>query len=328
MDRPTNSRHVAPANLSRADVASRGPLPRVVSERRRDRPTTGLRPSLSAKTGSLKRVGLCRRPVRLPESSATGARPAHDIFTDDPDANAAASREAEDRRVWCVRADDAEAATAWTPATGGSEAHRRRAQPGETRAGPPRCATRSSTACATAASRPAPPGPQPGRGPGRRRPRRPRADHRPRPAAARRGRRRRRRPARPPLPARRTPAARRGHRRREDPVRPVHGPGGHQQRADRARQGRQVRRPAQGRGPVRVRPRQRGAPGARRGRHPLHGRPRHLQPISVPGAAGIPVTHRGVAHEFTSSAAMSPPTTNARSWTGLRSPSCAAPSWS
>ncbi|MGP3980290.1 uroporphyrinogen-III C-methyltransferase [Streptomyces sp. KR80] len=43
------------------------------------------------------------------------------ITTDDPDANAAASAEAEARRVWCVRSDDAEAATAWTPATGRSE---------------------------------------------------------------------------------------------------------------------------------------------------------------------------------------------------------------
>ena len=43
------------------------------------------------------------------------------IATGDPDANAAASAEAERRRVWCVRSDDAEAATAWTPATGRSE---------------------------------------------------------------------------------------------------------------------------------------------------------------------------------------------------------------
>ncbi|MFD7924101.1 uroporphyrinogen-III C-methyltransferase [Streptomyces sp. NPDC059740] len=40
------------------------------------------------------------------------------ISTDDPAANEAASREGEERRVWCVRSDDAEAATAWTPATG------------------------------------------------------------------------------------------------------------------------------------------------------------------------------------------------------------------
>ncbi|MFE9249399.1 uroporphyrinogen-III C-methyltransferase [Streptomyces sp. NPDC007088] len=43
------------------------------------------------------------------------------IATDDPAANEAASTEAEQRRVWCVRSDDADAATAWTPATGHSE---------------------------------------------------------------------------------------------------------------------------------------------------------------------------------------------------------------
>ncbi|WP_069814130.1 uroporphyrinogen-III C-methyltransferase [Streptomyces sp. TP-A0874] len=40
------------------------------------------------------------------------------IATDDPAANEAASAEAEERRVWSVRSDDATAATAWTPATG------------------------------------------------------------------------------------------------------------------------------------------------------------------------------------------------------------------
>ncbi|MFD9610805.1 uroporphyrinogen-III C-methyltransferase [Streptomyces sp. NPDC059083] len=40
------------------------------------------------------------------------------VATTDPAANVAASAEAERTRVWCVRADDAEAATAWTPATG------------------------------------------------------------------------------------------------------------------------------------------------------------------------------------------------------------------
>jgi uroporphyrin-III C-methyltransferase/precorrin-2 dehydrogenase/sirohydrochlorin ferrochelatase len=43
------------------------------------------------------------------------------IATSDPDANARASAEAEAHRVWCVRSDDADAATAWTPATGTSE---------------------------------------------------------------------------------------------------------------------------------------------------------------------------------------------------------------
>lgn len=43
------------------------------------------------------------------------------IATSDDEANTRASAEAEARRVWCVRSDDAEAATAWTPATGRSE---------------------------------------------------------------------------------------------------------------------------------------------------------------------------------------------------------------
>ncbi|MEU7136444.1 uroporphyrinogen-III C-methyltransferase [Streptomyces sp. NPDC046261] len=40
------------------------------------------------------------------------------ISTDDPAANEAASAEAEARRVWAVRSDDAASASAWTPATG------------------------------------------------------------------------------------------------------------------------------------------------------------------------------------------------------------------
>ncbi|MER6916243.1 uroporphyrinogen-III C-methyltransferase [Streptomyces sp. NPDC000594] len=43
------------------------------------------------------------------------------IATTDPEANTRASAEAERSRVWCVRSDDAHAATAWTPATGRSE---------------------------------------------------------------------------------------------------------------------------------------------------------------------------------------------------------------
>ncbi|MFC9424968.1 uroporphyrinogen-III C-methyltransferase [Streptomyces sp. NPDC056987] len=43
------------------------------------------------------------------------------IASSDPEANRTASAEAERDRVWCVRSDDAEAATAWTPATGRSE---------------------------------------------------------------------------------------------------------------------------------------------------------------------------------------------------------------
>ncbi|MFI0239472.1 uroporphyrinogen-III C-methyltransferase [Streptomyces sp. NPDC016845] len=43
------------------------------------------------------------------------------IATGDRTANEQASAEAEAARVWCVRSDDAEAATAWTPATGRTE---------------------------------------------------------------------------------------------------------------------------------------------------------------------------------------------------------------
>ncbi|WP_256105890.1 uroporphyrinogen-III C-methyltransferase [Streptomyces sp. ODS05-4] len=43
------------------------------------------------------------------------------ITASDPAACATASAEAERERVWCVRSDDAAAATAWTPATGRSE---------------------------------------------------------------------------------------------------------------------------------------------------------------------------------------------------------------
>jgi uroporphyrin-III C-methyltransferase/precorrin-2 dehydrogenase/sirohydrochlorin ferrochelatase len=38
--------------------------------------------------------------------------------TDDPSVNARVSADAEARRIWCVRSDDASAATAWTPASG------------------------------------------------------------------------------------------------------------------------------------------------------------------------------------------------------------------
>ncbi|MGY0022653.1 uroporphyrinogen-III C-methyltransferase [Streptomyces sp. YJ-C3] len=43
------------------------------------------------------------------------------VATGDRTANEQASAEAEEARVWCVRSDDAEAATAWTPATGRTE---------------------------------------------------------------------------------------------------------------------------------------------------------------------------------------------------------------
>lgn len=39
-------------------------------------------------------------------------------LTDDPEVNAAVVAEAEDRQIFCVRADDARQGSAWTPATG------------------------------------------------------------------------------------------------------------------------------------------------------------------------------------------------------------------
>ena len=61
---------------------------------------------------------------------------------------------------------------------------------------------------------------------------------------------------------------------------------------DRAAAGRRGG-PAQGRRPVRVRPRRRGGRGARRGRRPVRGRARASPPgVAAPAYAGIPVTHR------------------------------------
>ncbi|GGV24508.1 uroporphyrinogen-III C-methyltransferase [Streptomyces spectabilis] len=56
---------------------------------------------------------------RYEEGDLTGAWYAL-ISTSDPEANTLASAEGERDRVWCVRSDDADEATAWTPATGHS----------------------------------------------------------------------------------------------------------------------------------------------------------------------------------------------------------------
>ena len=63
--------------------------------------------------------------------------------------------------------------------------------------------------------------------------------------------------------------------------------------------GRPLRGSAQGRRPVRSRPRRRGSPGLPRGRRSGRGRARGDERVAVPAAVGIPVTHRGLARQFT-----------------------------
>ena len=77
--------------------------------------------------------------------------------TDDPEVNAAVAAAAEAQRTWYVRADDAGASAAWTPASGGPETPGRRAQcrpEAATRGTAPRSATRSWPACSPASSVP------------------------------------------------------------------------------------------------------------------------------------------------------------------------------
>ncbi len=61
-----------------------------------------------------------RRPYAAGDVAGPAA-PAHWLVhaaTDDPGVNAAVAEEAENARVWCVRADDRHASSAWTPASG------------------------------------------------------------------------------------------------------------------------------------------------------------------------------------------------------------------
>ncbi|MEK8142437.1 NAD(P)-dependent oxidoreductase [Streptomyces sp. M10(2022)] len=105
------------------------------------------------------------------------------VASTDAAANDAASAEAERTRTWCVRSDDAEAATAWTPATGRSEgitiAVLTTTSQGRDPATPPPYAMPSSKACATAPSPPRTTAPGPRCRAGRRRSRRSRPDHGP-----------------------------------------------------------------------------------------------------------------------------------------------------
>ena len=130
------------------------------------------------------------------------------------------------RRICCVRADDAHRGHRVDP--GGRPARRRHRRRARRRRPAPRrgrAGRRASSGSPTAPwTRPGFRGAtktDSGRRAGRRRPRRPGADHRPRPPAALPGRRGGRRPARAAPAARRAARARRGDRRREDPLRPV-----------------------------------------------------------------------------------------------------------
>ncbi|MFJ9555327.1 uroporphyrinogen-III C-methyltransferase [Nocardiopsis sp. NPDC101807] len=84
---------------------------------------TLLAPEASAALEDLAAAGhltWLRRPY-APGDVAGPEAPAYWLVhaaTDDPAVNAAVAEEAEDARVWCVRADDRHASSAWTPASG------------------------------------------------------------------------------------------------------------------------------------------------------------------------------------------------------------------
>ncbi len=84
---------------------------------------TLISPTVSAALEDLASAGRLtwyRRPYTPGDVAGPGA-PAYWLVhtaTDDPEVNAAVAEEAEGARVWCVRADDRHASSAWTPASG------------------------------------------------------------------------------------------------------------------------------------------------------------------------------------------------------------------
>jgi uroporphyrin-III C-methyltransferase/precorrin-2 dehydrogenase/sirohydrochlorin ferrochelatase len=72
-------------------------------------------------TGSLEDLALTGRIRWIRRDYATGDGAGAWLvcaFTSEPAVNAAVAAEAEAMRIWCVRADDADASAAWTPASG------------------------------------------------------------------------------------------------------------------------------------------------------------------------------------------------------------------
>ncbi len=220
--------------------------------------------------------------------------------TDDARVNAAVVAEADRQRIFCVRADIAVEGSAVTPASfdyaglsvgvlAGGE-HRRSAairsairealQQGRDHRGERRRRARRG-------------------GAGRRRTRRSGTDHRPRPAAAGPGRCRRRRSAGAAGAARRAAPARRGDRRRQDSLRARDGSGRHQRRHDRAGPRRDglwcaSKGATRSCSPADMR---KSWP-ASRPAIPVTVVPGVTSAIAVPASAGVPVTHRGLNHEF------------------------------
>ncbi len=75
-------------------------------------------PVLTASLEDLARAGRIRWAARRYEPGDCAAAWLVCACTDDPGVNAAVAAAAEAQRTWCVRADDAEASAAWTPASG------------------------------------------------------------------------------------------------------------------------------------------------------------------------------------------------------------------
>ncbi|MCS0636219.1 uroporphyrinogen-III C-methyltransferase [Streptomyces sp. LP05-1] len=78
-------------------------------------------PSATPSVEAMAEAGEIRWERRRYEEGDIGAAWYALVATTDREANDRASAEAERTKTWCVRADDAEAATAWTPATGRSD---------------------------------------------------------------------------------------------------------------------------------------------------------------------------------------------------------------